>query len=356
MSNTTSNIKLSDIKDDVNKNLSLAEGMQENKGFFSIKTANDWIEEAKLTPIPNMLFSEFWHESEVCILFADTNAGKSILAVQIANSISKGVPIRGYKLGAKAQKIAYLDFELNPKQFEARYSIEYTKHYVFSDNFIRASINTEANIPDGVKLEEYINQSIEKLIIELDIKILIIDNITYLRPDMEKARDALPLMKHLKGLKNKYKLSILVLAHTPKRDMSRPITINDVQGSKMLINFADSAFSIGKSTKGKKIRFIKQIKERNTEQFYGSDNVITSQIFKENNFLEFVFLDYDEEREHLRMLSDSELSQIDTQIIELSKDNPKMSNRQIAKQLDINHTKVNRVLKKVGTVEQVEQD
>ena len=53
----------------------------------------------------------------------------------------------------------------------------------------------------------------------------------------EKAKDALPLMKHLKVLKNKYNLSILALAHTPKRDLTKPITRNDLQGSKMLINF-----------------------------------------------------------------------------------------------------------------------
>jgi len=90
METALSKIDLSDIRNDVVKNLSLAEQKQENQSLFTVKTANDWIEEAKLNPIPNMLFSEFWFENEVCILFADTNLGKSILAVQIANSISKG--------------------------------------------------------------------------------------------------------------------------------------------------------------------------------------------------------------------------------------------------------------------------
>ena len=66
-----------------------------NMGMLTIKTANEWIEEAKFKPIPKMLFGDFWFEYELCILFADTNLGKSILAVQIANSISKGEPIEG---------------------------------------------------------------------------------------------------------------------------------------------------------------------------------------------------------------------------------------------------------------------
>lgn len=94
---------------------------------------------------------------------------------------------------------------------------------------------------------------------------MIIDNIIYLKDETEKAKFALPLMKDLQRLKNKYGLSILALAHTPKRDLSKSITRNDLQGSKMLINFCDSSFSIGESSTDKNIRYLKQIKARNTE-------------------------------------------------------------------------------------------
>ena len=52
------------------------EAEKENKGLFKVKTANQWIEQAKASPIPLMLFGELWHDSELCILFADTNLGK----------------------------------------------------------------------------------------------------------------------------------------------------------------------------------------------------------------------------------------------------------------------------------------
>src|SRR5690606_40367234 len=112
-------------------------------------------------------------------------------------------------------------------------------------------------------------------------KILIIDNLTYLKNETEKAKDALPLMKHLKALKSKYGLSILALAHTPKRDLSKPITRNDLQGSKMLINFCDSSFAIGESFNDKHLRYIKQIKARNTEIIFDSENVGVCQIRSE---------------------------------------------------------------------------
>ena len=175
-----------------------------NIGLFTTLPANSWIEQAKSRPIPKMLFSEFWYEREVCILFSDTNLGKSILAVQIANSISQGKPIPGFKLEAKKQPVLYFDFELTEKQFQNRYSVNYESAYKFEDNLLRVEINPDSEIPDGMTFEEYLYESLEILIIERKTKILVIDNLTYLRTETEKAKDALPLMKELKYLKNKY--------------------------------------------------------------------------------------------------------------------------------------------------------
>ena len=73
------------------KNILIEELGSKNKNKqFIIKPANEWIENAKARPKPKMLFGELWFENEVCILFADTNLGKSILAVQAGESITSG--------------------------------------------------------------------------------------------------------------------------------------------------------------------------------------------------------------------------------------------------------------------------
>ncbi len=126
-------------------------------GLFIVQSANDWIEQAKARPIPKMLFSEFWHEGEVSILFADTNLGKSILAVQIADSISQGNPIPGFKLEAQTQKVLYFDFELTDKQFQNRYSIDYENPYHFNNNLFRVEINSDSDIPEGMSFEDFLN-------------------------------------------------------------------------------------------------------------------------------------------------------------------------------------------------------
>ena len=337
-------IGVEDIKDEAEKILKQSNEAKESKGLFTVKTASRWIEQAKTRPIPQMLFGEFWFEGELCILFADTNLGKSILAVQIGNSISKGEQIRGFQLETPKQPILYFDFELSDKQFENRYSIKFEQHYSFDNNFIRVEINPDATIPENQTFEDYLNHSLERSITETGAKVLIIDNLTYLKNETEKAKDALPLMKHLKALKNKYGLSILALAHTPKRDLSKPIIRNDLQGSKMLINFCDSSFSIGESHSDKNLRYLKQIKQRNTDLLYDAENVCVCQIDKPFNFLQFEFVNFGTEREHLKQHTEKDKETLNEKVSELKQQGRSL--REIGIELGISHQQVKRILDK----------
>jgi len=328
------------------KNTLIKELGSENKNNqFIIKTANEWIEDAKARPKPKMLFGDLWFENEICILFADTNLGKSILAVQSGVSIAAGSSTCGLKNEVQAQKILYFDFELSDKQFENRYSNDYSEHNQFPSNFIRAEINDEYMCNNIVDFEKEFIKSLEATIIEKDIKIIIIDNLTYLKNETEKAKDALSLMKELKSLKKKHNLSMLILAHTPKRDSSKPLTKNDLSGSKMLINFCDSAFAIGESSSEIGLKYIKQIKQRNTEQRYGADNVILCEIEKINSFLQFSFIDFGNEYEHLKTVEIASKSDRNDLILELH--NQGKSNVLIADELNISEGTIRYVLNKL---------
>lgn len=343
-------VSVTDIKTEAEQLIKQGNEAKESKGLFTVKTASRWIEQAKTRPIPQMLFGEFWFEGELCILFADTNLGKSILAVQIGNSISRGEQIRGFKLEAPQQPILYFDFELSDKQFENRYSKEFENHYSFHDNFLRVEVNPDADVPESQPFEDYLNYSLERSITETGAKVLIIDNLTYLKNETEKAKDALPLMKHLKALKSKYGLSILALAHTPKRDLSKPITRNDLQGSKMLINFCDSSFSIGESHADKSVRYLKQIKQRNTEQIYDAENVCVCQIDKPLNFLQFEFMQFGTEREHLKAITENERTEIETSVKDLLKAEPTLTAYAVAKRLCKDESKFNSFKVKVSRI------
>ncbi|APZ47797.1 LuxR family transcriptional regulator [Polaribacter reichenbachii] len=316
-------------------------------GCLIIKEANIWIEQAKNRPIPNMLFSEFWYENEVCILFSDTNLGKSVLAVQIANSISKGIPISGFKLEGGSKKVLYLDFELSDKQFENRCSEKYQNHYQFNSNFLRAEFKADIEIPKTFNsVEEYLCDNLTVIINTVKPSVLIVDNLTYLSQEHEKAKEALFLMKALKKLSKEFQISILVLSHTPKRDESKPITKNDLAGSKMLMNFCDSCFAIGGSNQEPSLRYIKQLKQRNTEHLYHTENVILCSLDKKSNFLEFHFEDFDTEKNHLQSNSILNSEEKDEKIRLLVSEN--LPNTHIATRLNLSEGAIRKRRKKLG--------
>lgn len=319
-------------------------------GLFIVKKANEFTADASSRPNPKKMFGQLWSEHEICILFADSNAGKSILAVQIADAITKGKKVMGLEMDAAPQKILYCDFELSDKQFELRYMNDSNgTHYVFSDKFLRVEINPDADFPDDIPFEDYLKDSLEKTVIEKGVKIVIVDNITFLNHSTEQAKDALPLMKWLKSLGRKYNLSILVLAHTPKRNQATPITKNDLQGSKMLYNFCDSCFAIGVSVKDESIRYIKELKQRFGAYAYDSENVIVCEISKPDNFTQFNFIGFGAENEHLKQRDESERQILKNRCIELSRQGK--TQREIHDICGISVGTVNRYLKKKQDVE-----
>lgn len=264
----------------------------------------DWAKYASATIDQKQLCGPLWYEGEICILFADTNVGKSILAVQIADMIANGTycttSLPELKPETLPQPVVYADFELSIAQFGRRYSCPHPQdegkkvYYDFSPQFNRVELYYDLsgeNDADEFATKEFADRIIADLevrLVEACAQVLIIDNITFMASGTETAADAMPLMKKLVALKKRHNLSILLLAHTPKRSLCNPLTRNDLQGSKMLINFADSAFAIGESTQGKEIRYIKQIKQRNCEQIYDNDNVLTCTLGKVyENFVGF---------------------------------------------------------------------
>lgn len=277
------------IKKEIEKALMKDVDIPENIGMTVVKKVmrNNREKQQEKDPLP--LWLSLWYEGEVCCLFADSNVGKSIYAVQIANEI------------AKKEIVIYFDFELSGKQFQMRYTDEKGNLYPLQDNLYRAEFNPESL--DDTDFDEALMKTIEDCYKQTHAKVMVIDNLSFLCNESEKGDAAGTLMRNLTALKKKYGLSLLVIAHTKKRIESNPITANDLNGSKRLFNFFDSAFTIGKSAKGENLRYIKQLKARYGGFEYGSRNVIVSRIEKTNGFLHFENTGCGFENDHLRELS-----------------------------------------------------
>ena len=310
-------------------------------GMLTIKQANKALMDASLRPNPEELYHSLWYEGEVGCLFADSNLGKSIYAVQIAEYI------------AETRPVLYLDCELSEKQFQLRYTDKETGIlHDFPEHFYRAEIN-----PAALKAKDYEAQillNIEQAMLKTGCKIGIVDNIGYLCNSTDKGVDAGQFMMNLLTLKRKYGWSLLIIAHTPKRSLSSPITQNDLAGSKRLFNYFDSVMAIGQSAKDERLRYVKQLKIRSGEQEYGSRNVLVYEIDHDGGFVHFNFVEFGDEAEHLRDRTD-EAREVERSNVADLKSKGK-SVRQIAAILGISKSKVDRIIKDLPPVPSPETD
>ena len=299
-------------------------------GLLSFKTANDWVEEALNSPDPKMYFHNLIVQFENTVIFASSNVGKSILAVQIAEAI------------AWEEKIMYIDLELSTKQFQMRYSdVSTGEIHIFPINFIRAEIDPE--LIAGADLEQEILASIEEAA-KQGIRFFIIDNITFICNDSEKGATAGSFMMKLIRLKKKFTLTTIVIAHTPKRRGWEPITQNDLAGSAKLINFFDAGIALARSAKDTNLRYLKQVKVRTGEYQYDSENVIVCDVVKTGGFLQFEIQGYAKEEDHLKNREGSDDYDEIVEILKLQRDGKTV--REIAELLDMAKSTVQRRLDK----------
>ena len=301
----------------------------DNIGMFTIRTANRTIAEAAMRPNPRQLYQELWYEGEVCCLFSDSNLGKSIYAVQMADTI------------ATLRPVLLVDCELTDKQFQMRYTdIDTGVMHIFPELLYRAEINP--NTLDVKDYETKIFHHIEAAAQHMKCNIIIIDNLTYLCNSSDKGVDAGLFMMKLMNLKKKYGWSLLIIAHTPKRSLMSPITQNDLAGSKKLYNFFDSVFAIGKSAKDSHLRYVKQLKVRAGEFRYDSSNVIVYEIEKTDGFVHFEFKEFSTEKEHLKERTEKEITSTHRNVHELKSQGK--STREIAAYLGLSKSKVDRLI------------
>ena len=252
------------------------ENETDNDDGLWMTKANKAMEKAFKIKDRESLYKCLWYESEICVLVAKSNLGKSILAVQIANEIAKS-----------GKLVNYLDYELEAKQFQQRYTNEETKQmFKFSDNILRADLSVDLELDSNGRVERFFKK-LEELS-KRGVKIFILDNITSLIDRIESGDVIIQFMNRLKRLKEKYGLSILIVAHTTKKRDSEPLRQDNLAGSKKLMNFIDSAFAIGKSLVETDVKYIKQLKSRFGEFIYDEDNVLLCRIVKEDNFPHFV--------------------------------------------------------------------
>jgi hypothetical protein len=180
---------------------------------------------------------------------------------------------------------------------------------------------------------ELINE-FRKYIKEENATLIIIDNMTAISLRGEEADFAGKLMINLKNLLDEFAgLSIIVIAHTPKGMIGKPLTLDALAGSANYANLADSVVAIGKATIDRNQRYIIQLKSRDYEIDFHKDNVIQVE-FKElvNGFKGYSFIGYESEEKMLRPYEASDKTREKESIIKIL-NNENVSGREIGRRL-----------------------
>lgn len=300
-----------------------------DNSFFRVRTAKTRLEDSIRIERPKQLFDCFVVEGEVTVLFAPTNVGKSVLALQIADSISQGKSEYGFGTElTKGENVAYVDLENTDRQFAGRYS-----GHKFSDKL------KILEVPTGVDYTtEQLLSHLKDFICEKKCKVLVFDNISFMG-NLQSANEAMTIIKALRSLRDELGITILVVAHTNKKD-NKPMTINDLAGSAKVGNLIDAAFALGRVIGDTGLRYIKQLKSRSGEKKY-EDPVMVVELVKENG-LHFEYRDTGIEQSLLKLPKDTDEEEVYQQVWYLH--NQGLSCRRIESELGVSKSKVNSIV------------
>lgn len=295
--------------------------------MHNIKAGYQWIEESKFYAKPVPLCHSLWFEKEICLLFADSNIGKSILATQIALDL------------AKSRKVVYFDYELSADVFLDRFGEYFNKFPSTKDNFIRCQPKPDIFLCDNAV--DHILADINAIIYKHCASVVVIDNLSFIKANVKNNESSAKLMFHLKKIASDNCISMLVIAHSAKRNPAKPITQNDIAGSKAIFNFADSAFSIGQSLIDPNVQYIKQLKSRSSQISFGSNRVILVNRVNSDGYLHFENMGFDKEQNLIYNPSSSGFSNLKNVILALEKEG--LSQAKIAEILHISQPSVSRI-------------
>jgi hypothetical protein len=264
-----------------------------------------------------------------------------------------------------AQKVLYLDLAPPGKRFEMRYAADppvadtadeakappdggplSTDHYQFSPDLIHARARSLDYYPTGrfKSYGEYFYDMLYRAVRATAARVVIIDDLScYLNGRPGRVAELAGLFRALHELKHRYQLSILVLAHT-RRVRRRPLTLDDIENSRLIGHFADSIFAVGGSCADACLRYLKTVKQGSVEGGFDEMNVPVFRIGKANgNFLSFSFVSFGIERDLLQSARDVVFeTELMERILALTAEG--RTQRDIAASLGISKTTVNRYL------------
>lgn len=303
---------------------------------YEVKSCLDIISDPSNYVNEPRIFNDWIVEGDLAIVCSDSNSGKTVFCSDIAISNAVGLCYWDEPFSDKLRKVIYVDGELTNRQIAKRY--KGMPDYAAKE-FQRATLDpSDCDCTLEGKLK-----GLEVLLkVEIGNKLLIIDNLMTLLNNSTSASEVKYAMERLKEIKAKYHLTLIIVAHFNKRNPSKPLSKYDIQGSSVIVNYADSIVGIGNSCEAQNLKYLKLLKSRNTMI---PDEVLLIEL-KEKPYLHFEPRGYDDEGAHLPKSSKSRSSISDLagqEILKLKSEG--RSIREIAEIMNLSKSAVGRFVK-----------
>lgn len=275
-----------------------------------------------------LLFDELWAKGELAILFGEPGIGKSLLAMQLADALTRGRPIVEFlKMPETPLKVLYVDLVLNDAQFCGRYTREAgdgeIRTYEFSEELMYD------RPPEGADVAEWIRNAVEAN----PLDIVIVDDLSVVSLTDDGTRERLHLLLELRRLSRVHGLSVLVLADSWPSGYELT-TEAALRRGRVLCNYADSVFTID-SLDEMDLRMIVQTRSSGGARFWTENNRLYGRVSQmASGLLGLVFPNCDPKKNGLpdQILRIKEL-----------RDENKMTFRDIAEYLELSKSSVHRL-------------
>ena len=293
------------------------------KAIFTVRSANDCMEHGRAAAVPRRLYDELWREGEIAVLFGEPGAGKSLLAMHIAQMISRGTGAGRGPNAARPQKVLYIDLKLTDDQFQVRYSGQIGRgrskrqaKHKFGENLLRVGVDLARASAAG-PIARVLASGIRRMLKDTGAKVVVLDSLSRLRGSNQGTREEVPIMRELERIRRELGVSILAVTNSVRRDAAKPIELYHLHASRVMASYADSIFALVKSRTAENGFYIKQVRSRNGEAVYTEKRVLALTLERSSTFLGFEHAGTQPETLHLELpKADREMEEL-RQIVDL---------------------------------------
>jgi energy-coupling factor transporter ATP-binding protein EcfA2 len=254
-----------------------------------------------------MLFDEFWREGELALFFGAAGSGKSVLAVQLADALSRGGGLLGFRGPQGRRRVLYVDLRHTDEQFLMRCMRN-------ADTFVRDSPATgrssrSLNIQRSSRTKAAAFHRFPKnllrdrplpgrdlcewlraYVVENHVQAVIVDDLSAVKNTHDGTRETLGLIRRFRSLRDELRISILVLAESSVPPRGRPVSEADLGRSRVLCTAADSVFAAGRGRACGGDHYLVQTRARSSRIYWTWRNSPVAHVTRtETGLLSFEF-------------------------------------------------------------------